>query len=89
MLLGLAALFATILFFIVAAILVPILAGAYLARAFTGSVSVSVWWIIIGTVLVHAVTLVPFIGPLAIFVLFTIALGLLLLGLYRAFRRPA
>ncbi len=82
-LLGIIGLLGMLLLYILAFVLMSVLAAGLWAQLFTKSPSVNLLWILLGAATVQLLFFVPIVGPFAVFVLFMLALGGLVHSIYR------
>jgi len=83
---GLIGLFAFCALFLLTLPLMSIVLGSIIAEIVTKKRQISVPWIIVGTVLIHALLLVPIVGFVGISLLFLVTLGNVIITSYRLVR---
>lgn len=83
LLLGLIGLFALLATYLIAFALTAVLAGGMISFFVTKRIQVDLLWILAGVLAVHIALLIPFLGPLLVFVGFVLMLGGMVWRLYR------
>ena len=80
---GLMSFAVVLLLYVVGFALTSVVCGAILSKFFTKRLSVSLLWILIGTLTIHAIGFIPIIGPLTVFALFSVTVGGISTSLYK------
>ena len=74
--------------YLVTALLIGICIGGLIEQLVKKEITLALPWVLLGIVIVEVALLIPFIGPLALFVFFLVVLGALLYSLYRFMIAP-
>lgn len=82
-LVGVMALCVVLLAYVVGYALSGVVFGAYLAKLFTGHLRVSLLWVVVGTVVINALSFVPVFGIALLILLCAMAIGGFFLNIYR------
>lgn len=82
-LVGVVAAALTVILLVTGYIISGIVCGAYIAKWFKQSTTVSLIWVVVGTALLQSIVFVPVIGPITLLLVYTFSVGLLTHNLYR------
>lgn len=82
-LIGIAGLCLTLLLYVLGYALSGVVVGAFVSRLFTRKATVSLLWVVIGTILLYAVLLVPIVGVMCGIAVFIFTIGGVALSLYK------